>query len=172
MDAGLLIVRLILGAALAAHGAQKLFGWFGGYGLAGTGGFFDSLGFRPGKLFALAAGLGEAGGGALVALGLLGPVGPALIVTAMLVAAYAVHWKNGFFAQTNGAELPLSYATTALAIAFTGPGAYALDAVFGLDLSRPTTVWIAIAAAVVLALATLALRRPVAQAPAAAGGRA
>src|SRR2546428_533738 len=83
---------------LAAHGAQKLFGWFGGYGLAGTGGFFAGLGFRPGVLFALAAGLGELGGGLLTAAGLFGPVGPALIILVMLVAILAVHWPHGFFA--------------------------------------------------------------------------
>ncbi|HEY8370791.1 MAG TPA: DoxX family membrane protein, partial [Thermodesulfobacteriota bacterium] len=63
MDAALLIARLILGLGLAAHGAQKLFGWFGGYGIKGTGGFMETLGFRPGALFAVAAGLGEVGGG-------------------------------------------------------------------------------------------------------------
>ena len=172
MNTGLLIVRLLLGAALAAHGAQKLFGWFGGYGLAGPGGFLESLGFRPGKLFALAAGLGEAGGGVLVALGILGPVGPALIVTTMLVAIYTVHWTHGFFAQSNGFELPLANATAALAIAFAGFGAYALDSVIGLDLSQPVTAWIAIAAAVVLSLVSLAVRRPPAPKPAGAGGHA
>src|SRR5690242_16864534 len=76
MDAGLLIARLIVGFGLSAHGAQKLFGWFGGHGLKGTGGFFESLGFRPGVLFALAAGLGELGGGLFTAAGFLGPLGP------------------------------------------------------------------------------------------------
>jgi putative oxidoreductase len=74
MDAGILIARLIVGLAIAAHGAQKLFGWFGGHGLKGTAGFFESLGFRPGIFFALAAGLGELGGGLLTAAGFLGPV--------------------------------------------------------------------------------------------------
>ena len=104
MSAGFLIARLILGLALAAHGAQKLFGWFGGYGLAGTGGFFAGLGFRPGVLFALAAGLGEVGGGLLAAAGLFGPVGPALIVLVMLVAILTVHWPHGFFASSNGVD--------------------------------------------------------------------
>ena len=77
MDTGLLIARLVFGSVMAAHGAQKLFGWFGGHGIAGTGNFFDSLGFRPGRLLAVAAGLGEVSSGLLVASGLFGPVGPA-----------------------------------------------------------------------------------------------
>src|SRR6185436_14398725 len=95
MDAGLLIVRLVFGLLMAAHGSQKLFGWFGGYGLAGTAGFFEQLGFRPGKLFAGAAAGTEIVAGLLVAAGLLGPLGPALIVSVMIVAAATVHWKGG-----------------------------------------------------------------------------
>ena len=86
MTTALLIARLLLGGALFAHGAQKLFGWFGGYGVKGTGGFMESLGFRPGPMFAIAAGLGETGGGLLTALGLGGPIGPALIIMVMIVA--------------------------------------------------------------------------------------
>lgn len=161
MDSGFLIVRLIVGLALAAHGAQKLFGWFGGYGLRGTAGFFEGLGFRPGLLFTLAAGLGELGGGLLTAAGLFGPVGPALIVLVMLVAIFSVHWPHGFFAQANGIELPLLYLTSALAIAFAGAGAYSLDGLFGLaTFSGPAMAWIAIAVAGGVGLANLALRRP------------
>src|SRR5205814_7539283 len=87
MDTGLLIARLVFGLLMAAHGAQKLFGWFGGHGLAGTAGFLESLGFRPGRVFATAASLAELAGGLLAALGLLGPIGPALIVSVMIVAA-------------------------------------------------------------------------------------
>ncbi len=161
MDTGLLIARFILGLALGAHGVQKLFGWFGGYGLKGTGGFFESLGFRPGALFALAAGLGELGGGLLTAAGLFGPIGPALIILVMLVAIFSVHWTHGFFAQANGIELPLLYLTAALTLAFAGTGAYSLDGLLGLaTLSQPATAWIAIALAVGLALTNLALRGP------------
>src|SRR5512132_262636 len=109
MDQGLLLARLVLGLLMAAHGAQKLFGWFGGYGLSGTGGFMESLGFRPGRLFAFAAGAGEAIGGLLVALGLFGAAGPALVLSTMIVAAVAVHLQHGLFAQANGIELPLLY---------------------------------------------------------------
>src|SRR3954469_25330915 len=121
MDAGLLIGRMVLGLLMAAHGAQKLFGWFGGYGLTGTGGFFESLGFRPGRTFAAAAGGTEFVGGLLTAAGLLGPVGPTLIVSVIIVAAVTVHW-HGVFAQANGVELPLLYASGAAALALTGPG--------------------------------------------------
>jgi putative oxidoreductase len=97
MDIGLLILRLVAGLTLAAHGAQKLFGWFGGYGLAGTGGFFQSLGFRPGKLHAVAAGLAEFSGGLLLALGLLTPLGALLVLAVMLTAMVSVHGSKGFF---------------------------------------------------------------------------
>jgi len=167
MDTGLLIARLILGLGLAAHGAQKLFGWFGGYGLKGTGGFFEGLGFRPGALFAAAAGLGELGGGLLTAAGFLGPVGPALIIVVMLVAMVTVHWKNGFFAGKNGIELALMNSAGLLAIAFAGPGAYSLDRVLGTSqLWQPSTTWAVIAVAVVLAIVNLVVRRRPAPAPA------
>jgi putative oxidoreductase len=103
----------VFGLAMAAHGAQKLFGWFGGYGLAEPA-VLRGPGVPPGKRFALAAGLSEFGGGMLVALGLLGPVGPALIVSVMLVAIVTVHIKNPFFASTNGIEVPLLYSATAV----------------------------------------------------------
>ena len=160
MAIALLISRLLLGGALFAHGAQKLFGWFGGYGLKGTGGFFESLGFRPGTLFAAAAGLGEVGGGLLTLLGLGGPIGPALIIMVMIVAILTVHIKNGFFAATNGYELNLMIVGGALALAFAGPGPISLDAALGIDgIWTDPARWVVIGAAIVLALANLAVRR-------------
>ena len=132
MESGLLILRLTLGLLMAAHGSQKLFGWFGGHGLAATGGMFESLGFRPGRFFAALASSTEVGGGLLVALGFLGPVGPALILSVMIVAAVSVHWKNGLFAMSNGIKLSLLYGIGAAALAFTGPGLYSIDATLGL----------------------------------------
>src|SRR5438132_4998329 len=120
MDFGLLILRVVVGALLVGHGAQKLFGWFGGYGLAGTGGFFHSLGFRPGKPMAAAAGLSEAGGGLLLALGLLSPLAGAAIVGTLLVAA-SVHQDKGLWGANGGYELPLPYAVVGATLALAGP---------------------------------------------------
>jgi len=131
MSIGLLVARLVFGITMSAHGAQKLFGWFGGYGISGTGQFFESIGFRPGRVLAVAAGLGEVAGGLLVALGFLGPVGPALMLAVMIVAG-GLHWKNGLFAMSNGIELPLLYSAAAVALALIGYGAYSLDGFFGL----------------------------------------
>jgi putative oxidoreductase len=161
VSAGLLVVRLVLGLTLAAHGAQKLFGWFGGYGIAGTGGFFEQIGFRPGSLFAWAAGLSELGGGLLVALGLLGPVGPALIVSVMIVATASVHWRNGFFMATNGIEFTLVIAAAAVALGLAGPGVFSLDALLGLgSLWAPRVAWPALALGIAGAVVNLATRRP------------
>jgi putative oxidoreductase len=160
MSTGLFAARLVLGLLMAGHGAQKLFGWFGGHGLASTGGFFESLGFRPGRAFAAAAALSELGGGLLVALGFLGPVGPALIISVMIVAALTVHWGHGVFAASNGIEMPLLYAAGGLALALTGPGIYSLDAVFGLEaLWTPAVAWSAVGLGVAGGVANLLVRR-------------
>lgn len=160
-SAGLLIARLVLGLLFAAHGSQKLFGWFGGYGIAGTGGFFDSIGFHPGRLFATTAGLTELTGGLLVALGFLGPVGPALMLSVMVVAAASVHWPNGVFASSNGIEVPLLYGTGAVALALIGPGQFSLDAVLGLQaLTDPRFACVALVAGVLGAIANLFARKP------------
>jgi putative oxidoreductase len=162
MHEGLLIARLVFGLVMAGHGAQKLFGWFGGYGIAGTGGFFESLGYQPGRLFAAAAGFSEFAGGLLLALGLFGPIGSALVIGVMTVAALTVHWQNGLFAMSNGVELPLLYAAAAVALALTGPGSYSLDALLGLSsMWTPTLAWTAIIAGLVGGLANLVVRRPV-----------
>ncbi len=168
MSIGLLIARVMLGLGIAAHGSQKLFGWFGGHGLAGTGGFFEGLGFRPGKLFAGMSGLGEVLGGLLVALGLLGPVGPALMIAVMLVAIAVVHWPNGFFVANKGYEHPLLYAAGATALAFTGFGAFSLDALLGLELTSPVLSVGAVIVGVAGALGAVATRRTQAQPKAAA----
>src|SRR5688572_12222790 len=160
LSAGLLVARLVLGLLMAGHGTQKLFGWFGGHGLDGTGGFFESLGFRPGRAFAAAAALAELGGGLLLALGFLGPVGPALIISVMVVAALTVHWNHGVFAASNGIEVPLLYAAGALALALTGHGAYSLDALLGLQsLFTASVAWVAIGIGVLGGIANLFVRR-------------
>jgi len=138
MEIGLLLLRLTAGLTLAAHGAQKLFGWFGGPGLEATGQLFETIGFLPGRRQALMAGLAETGGGLLLALGLLTPIGAAVICSVMLVAM-AVHIKQGFFAQNGGYEYALVLGTAALSLAFTGPGSFSLDALLGSHLSG--TFW-------------------------------
>jgi putative oxidoreductase len=169
MDSGILVLRLVLGLLMAAHGSQKLFGWFGGHGLAGTGGFFDSLGFRPGRLYAAAAALSEVGSGLLVTLGLFGPVGPALMLSVMIVAAVSVHAPNGLFAISNGIELPLVYGVGSVALALTGPGRYSLDVLLGFTPFWTSTLNLAALAAGILGgVVNLALRRRPEPAPAAA----
>jgi len=129
-DLGLLALRLGVGATLIAHGTQKLFGWFGGHGLAGTAAFFESVGFTPGRANALLAGAGEVGGGSLLALGLATPAAGAAVAGTMAVAA-SMHKDNGFFAQDGGLEYPAVLALTAGAIALSGPGRLSLDAALG-----------------------------------------
>jgi len=158
MDAGLLLGRVVLGLLMAAHGSQKLFGWFGGYGIAGTGGFMESLGFKPGRFFAAAAGATEFVGGALIAAGLLGPLGPAMVISCMIVAIATVHWAGGVFAQNNGFELPLLYAVGAASIALIGYGAYSIDAVLQLSWSE-TVIWAVLALGVIGGFANLLVRK-------------
>jgi putative oxidoreductase len=128
MALGLLIIRLIVGLTFAAHGTQKLLGWFGGYGPKGTGGFFDSIGIKPGVLMAVLAGLGELAGGLLFAAGLWTEAGAALIVLTMLVAIVKVHGKNGYWATSNGIEYQVALIAVAVGVALIGAGEYSIDA--------------------------------------------
>ncbi|MFB0620058.1 DoxX family protein [Streptomyces sp. AGS-58] len=134
-DLGLLLLRLGAGGVLAAHGAQKLFGWFGGYGLEGTGQFMESVGYAPGKASAAASGLAEAGSGVLLALGLATPAAGAAAAGAMTGAA-AIHLPNGFFAQEGGYEHPVSLGLVGAGLAVTGPGRLSLDHALGHVLDR------------------------------------
>jgi putative oxidoreductase len=166
MDAGLLIVRLVFGLLMAAHGTQKLFGWFGGYGLAGTAGFFESIGFRPGRLFAATAGASEVVGGLLVASGLLGPIGPALVLAVMIVAIFTVHIQNGLFATTGGIEVPLLYSAAVVGLAFTSYGGYSLDAALGIASAwSPALILGVLAVGAIGGALNLAIRRAPAPAP-------
>jgi putative oxidoreductase len=149
MPEGLFIIRLILGGLLFAHGTQKLFGWYGGYGLDGTGGFFESIGFRPGRQMAMVAGLSEAGGGALLVLGFLTPLGAAMILGTMLAAAVTVHAPHGLWATNGGYELPLVNMLVAAGLAFTGAGSWSVDNATGIPW---TSGWGPGLSAIVLAL--------------------
>jgi putative oxidoreductase len=135
----ILVTRLLLGGLFFGHGAQKLFGWFGGYGPDGTGGFFEGLGLRPGRQHAMAAGAAEAGGGALLALGLATPAAAAAITGVMTTAIRTVHQPNGPWVTENGWEYCAVISATALAIAETGPGPVSLDALLGIE--RSGTGW-------------------------------
>lgn len=127
-DLGLLIVRLIVGLAFAAHGAQKLFGWFGGYGPKGTGGWFESIGVKPGVFAAVAIGIVEFVGGILFAAGLLTPVVAILLAFTMVGAIVKVHAKNGFWNTSNGYEFNLVLIAILIAVAFSGAGSLSIDA--------------------------------------------
>ncbi|HEV7650972.1 MAG TPA: DoxX family protein [Actinophytocola sp.] len=153
VDAALLILRLGVGLTLAAHGTQKLFGWFGGSGLTGTGEMFDRIGFRPGRINAALAGLGEAGGGLLLALGLLTPIGGAAAASTMIVAS-SMHTSAGFFSSKGGLEFPMTLGIGAVALTIGGAGQFSLDQPLGQPLDAP---WIAITALVVGIVAAAAL---------------
>ncbi len=126
LSAGLLVIRIIVGLTMVGHGTQKLFGWFGGYGLKGTGGWLESIGVRPGVLMAFLAGLSEAAGGILLGVGILMPVAAALIVIPMLVAIFTVTGKNGYWITANGFEYNFVLIAVAVTLVLPGPGQFVL----------------------------------------------
>jgi putative oxidoreductase len=143
-----LVLRLLLGGLFFGHGMQKLKGWFGGYGPEGTGGFFESLGLRPGRQHALAAGASEAGGGALLALGLATPAAGAAITGVMTTAIRTVHQPNGPWVDRGGWEYPAVIIATVGAIVEAGPGSLSLDAALGRERKGPVWTLAALAAGV------------------------
>jgi putative oxidoreductase len=168
-DLGLLALRVGVGGALIAHGAQKLFGWFGGRGLEQTGATFERLGFRPGNVNAIAAGLGEAGGGALLAVG-LGTPGAAAAVAGTMIVASSTHVEHGFFNGKGGFEYPAVLGWSAAALALTGPGTLSLDHLLGHRLNR-SWMRLGLAGAATAAVAVIVRRRrAVAATPAAQPG--
>jgi putative oxidoreductase len=164
---GLLILRVVSGLTLAAHGAQKFFGWFEGPGLAKLVPGFEKQGYRPAWLWAGMVILGEFGGGLSVAFGFLTPLGAAGMFGAMFMAIFRAHWKNGFWNSKRGIEFPLQLLAIAIAIGLTGPGSYSLDALFGITFPQPLLFAILAAAALLIDLIGLAVNRPPAVAPAA-----
>jgi putative oxidoreductase len=160
LSLGLLILRLVAGLTIAAHGAQKLFGWFGGPGFAKVVQGYQAQGLKPSWLWASLAVLGEVGGGLSLVTGFLTPLGAAGMVGAMFMAIFKVHWKNGFWNSKRGLEFPLALLTIALAIGFTGPGSYALDSLWGIALPVPLLFCILAVAALLVDGIGLFISRP------------
>ncbi|MFM9591228.1 DoxX family membrane protein [Streptomyces scabiei] len=156
-DLGLLLLRLGTGGVLAAHGTQKLFGWFGGHGIEGTGAFMESVGYTPGRASATAAGLAETGGGALLALGLATPAAGAAAAGAM-GGATAIHTPNGFFAAEGGYEYAATLGLAAAGLAVTGPGRLSLDHAFRHVFDRGWMVPVALAGTAAVTAVVVGLR--------------
>jgi len=136
-DIGILLLRVTLGLTFMAHGSQKLFGWFKGGGWQGTTGMIAHMGLRPVWFWTLISSMSEFGGGLLIFLGFLSPLGSLGIIAAMLTAIIKVHWKAGFWNTNHGYEFPLINLVSALALGLTGPGHYALDSALGIVLPEP-----------------------------------
>lgn len=152
LNIGLLILRIVLGVIFLGHGSQKLFGFFGGSGLKGTTQWIGSMGLRPAWFWGWMASLSEFAGGLLLVLGFLSPLGSLGIIASMLVAIIQVHFPHGFWNTKGGIEFPLTNIAAALALAFTGPGAYSLDAALGITLPEPALLIVGLVA-VILAIA-------------------
>jgi putative oxidoreductase len=158
---GLLVLRLAVGLIVAAHGAQKLFGWWGGSGVDGWAGTISKLRVRPAKLWAWISVLSELGGGLLFALGFLSPLGSMAIAGTMLVALVAVHLPNGFWNTKRGYEFNLTLIAVVVAVAITGPGAYSLDQLFGIRPPEPITLIVGAVLVIAGVATTLLSRSPV-----------
>jgi putative oxidoreductase len=135
MELALLGLRLVVGLGFAAHGAQKLFGVFGGHGIQGTAGFFQQIGLRPGRLHAWAAGSAEFVGGLLITLGLVTPFAAAALIAVMTAAVLSVHLRNGFFVTNNGYEYNLVLVAAVFALAGIGAGKWSIDNLLDIDLA-------------------------------------
>ncbi len=164
LSLGLLILRLAAGLIVAVHGAQKLFGWFGGPGFSKTTQVMQVHGFKPAAFWAGLGALGELGGISL-ALGFLTPLGAAGVFAAMLMAVAKFHWKNGFSNANHGYEYPLSLMAVSFALGLMGPGSYSLDALFGIALPETLLFVVLAVAALLVDIIGLITSRQAAAAP-------
>jgi len=158
-DLALLILRVVVGLIVAAHGAQKLFGAWGGPGMAGFTGWLASMRLKPAPLWAWLAVLAEFGGGIIMALGLLSPLGSLGVAATMLMAIISAHWPK-FFSSENGMEFALTLLAAAVAIVLAGPGAYSLDAVLGIAFVQPWMSIVGLVLVVAGIVAAFATRAP------------
>jgi len=157
---GILILRLVIGFTLAAHGAQKLFGWWGGPGMKGWTGAMNHMRIRPATPWAWMSALAEFGGGLGLALGFLNPLPSFAIAGSMIVAVALVHLPKGFFNSKGGYEFNLAILAAAAAVALTGPGAYSLDGALRIHLPEPATLIVMTVLLIIGVVATLATRAP------------
>ena len=168
MKLGLTFLRVVIGVLFFGHGTQKLYGWFGGHGIEGTAGFFESLGLRPGRRHATAAGAAEAGGGALVALGFLTPAAAATLIGVMSTAVEKVHLKNGPWVSNGGYEYNLVLIAALVTLVDEGAGPLSLDHLRGHDEHGLGWAAAALAAGAAGSAAVVALARRLPETPAAA----
>jgi putative oxidoreductase len=148
MNIGSVAVRGVVGPLFVGHGTQKLFGWFGGFGLEGTGGFFESIGMRPGRRHATAAGVAEALGGALLTLGAATPLAATMVSASMVTAIRKVHAANGPWVADNGFEYNALVVAAMAALVDRGPGSPSVDSVLFPNWKGPGWAAAAIGAAV------------------------
>jgi putative oxidoreductase len=161
MSSGLLLLRIAVGSIMAAHGAQKLFGWWGGPGISGTAGMVGSLAYRASFLMACGLAAAEFGGGLSLATGFLTPLGALAVTVVMLNAIYVIHWPNGFFNGNGGYEFNLLIAASAVGLAAIGPGRFSIDHAIGWD-DNISGVWWGVGvagAAILVSFLTLTVGR-------------
>jgi putative oxidoreductase len=159
MDLGILVIRLMVGLTIAAHGSQKLFGWWGGPGVEGFHGWLSGMNLKPARLWTYVAALAEFAGGLGVALGVLTPIAAMAVLGAMLTAVLTVHLAKGFFNQNGGFEFPAVVGATMIGLALTGPGTFSVDQLLRVNLPEPATFVVALVLAVLGVLVAVESRQ-------------